>query len=103
MSRMHPVAFNGERLDADEFAYTTLAGGSGLNPAGIDQIVFFCPSAPGRMCMIGLTLGPQEDTPERRRWHWDGNMEQPSLTPSIGCDRRCGWHGHVTAGKWSPA
>lgn len=33
-------------------------------------------------------------------WEWDGNAEQPTLTPSVhhvGC-----WHGWLTAGQWVP-
>lgn len=35
-------------------------------------------------------------------WHWDGNRETPTLTPSIlhhPHDGRPDWHGYLTAGK----
>jgi len=38
------------------------------------------------------------------QWDWDGNVELPTLTPSIQqyhC--KCpglGWHGYLTAGEW---
>jgi hypothetical protein len=95
--KMHPISFNGERLDRDEFAWRTKAGGSGFNPQGIDAIVFWCGNGANRICEIQVTLGEVVDQPVRR-WHWNGDMQAPTLTPSIGCDHRCGWHGHITAG-----
>lgn len=34
-------------------------------------------------------------------WQWDGNLERPTIAPSIGCDAapRCGRHVTVTAGE----
>lgn len=35
-------------------------------------------------------------------WQWDGNIEKPTLTPSLNSklsdEKR--WHGHLTAGVW---
>ncbi len=36
-------------------------------------------------------------------WHWDGDLDDPTITPSIGCDKRCGWHGTIIKGELSPA
>ncbi len=42
-------------------------------------------------------------------WRWDGNVEKPTLTPSVHCkpvaprdggSGTVGWHGHLTKGKW---
>lgn len=36
-------------------------------------------------------------------WNFDGNREAPSITPSIDCKATgCGWHGHCTAGVFTP-
>lgn len=35
-------------------------------------------------------------------WAWDGNVEAPTLTPSVNCLGGCGWHGHVTNGECIP-
>ena len=32
-------------------------------------------------------------------WEWDGNRDQPTLTPSIDASKYGGWHGYLTAGK----
>lgn len=95
--RPHPHSFNGELLDRDEFGFTA-SGAPGFTPQGIDSIVFWCPNGAKRVCSIPLTLGDPVDGPNRR-WHWDGNMQAPTVTPSIGCDNRCGWHGNIQNGE----
>ena len=39
------------------------------------------------------------------KWHWDGNVEMPTLDPSIGSTGMnesppTGWHGYLRAGHW---
>ena len=39
------------------------------------------------------------------KWHWDGNVEKPTLSPSIGSlgmneTPPRGWHGYLQAGRW---
>lgn len=36
---------------------------------------------------------PQEPT-----WQWDGNVSEPTITPSIDCQNGCGRHFTVTRG-----
>jgi hypothetical protein len=44
-----------------------------------------------------------------KRWNWDGNVDAPTLTPSILHTKRvdgvypdgCGWHGYLTAGEFT--
>jgi len=31
-------------------------------------------------------------------WNWDGNEEEPTVTPSIRRLDGCEWHGHLTGG-----
>ena len=35
-------------------------------------------------------------------WQWDGNVEKPTLSPSIGCGHRPDfhWHGYLRAGRF---
>ena len=41
------------------------------------------------------------DVKEPGRWRWNGDLEQPTLHPSIDT---CGvWHGHVRAGRLEEA
>lgn len=32
-------------------------------------------------------------------WRWDGDIESPTLTPSI-LHRPCKWHGYLTSGEF---
>lgn len=70
------------------------------------HIIFVCPN--GHRC--GVFIGPRfvdRKNPDMACvWGWDGNMDRPTLTPSINCIAEkdgaktggCGWHGHITAG-----
>lgn len=56
---------------------------------------YICPRT-GRYCgevYIGLTK-PQASP----SWQWDGNTDEPTLSPSINCSGGCGWHGHLRKG-----
>lgn len=99
-----PISYNGQAMQRGEFGLRTHQGGAGFVPEGISAIVFYCPNGTNRICQIPLTLGPPVDADARgeRLWHWDGNMRAPTITPSIGCNTRCGWHGHITAGHTHP-
>lgn len=33
-------------------------------------------------------------------WKWDGNLDEPTLTPSIQRLGACKWHGYLRAGKF---
>lgn len=32
-------------------------------------------------------------------WHWDGNVERPTISPSIDCQGGCGRHFSIIAGE----
>ena len=58
-----------------------------------------CSKRKGQVCTILICLGaPQEP------FHgWDGNLEKPTVTPSIGCESRgCVFHGHIIKGLIHP-
>ncbi len=69
---------------------------------------FGCPRGKGHCC---VPLAPQT-TSKGHTWHWDGNRDAPTLTPSINCLSHnpndpaekyagCGWHGFLRAGIFS--
>ena len=33
------------------------------------------------------------------QWDWDGNREAPTFSPSINCEKHCGWHGYIRNGR----
>lgn len=35
----------------------------------------------------------------RPQWDWDGNPEAPTFSPSINCEKHCGWHGYIKKGR----
>jgi hypothetical protein len=75
-------------------------------PGATGHMIFVCPS--GKRC--GVLVGPQpvpKPNPNSLAvWGWDGNLERPTLTPSINCIAEkdgkptggCGWHGFVALG-----
>ena len=40
--------------------------------------------------------GKNGGTPQ---WDWDGNRQAPTFSPSINCEKHCGWHGYLRAGR----
>lgn len=88
-------------VPAGHFHFYTVHGDPDKREAGI---LFGCPCGCGQLKSVGF------DTHEssRARWHWDGNREAPTLTPSIlnyqtnGAGERIGehWHGLLTAGEF---
>lgn len=56
-------------------------------------LAFMCPCGCGAESYLPLQPSSEDG------WTWDGNMEKPTLTPSV-LQRGCGWHGYLTAGVW---
>jgi hypothetical protein len=69
------------------FEYYTRAGVEG--PAGM---IYGCPCGCGRTGALAFRPAPSPS------WHWDGNRDKPTLTPSV---HHVGhWHGWLRAGVW---
>lgn len=76
----------------------------GANGAA-DRILYGCPLRPGQSCNVPIS---PNTTAGGHTWTWDGNMEKPTLQPSINClaERNgeqlagCGWHAHITGGEF---
>lgn len=47
-----------------------------------------------------VPIGQQRDG-KGNTWTWDGNIERPTLSPSIDCGD-CKWHGHIQNGEYNP-
>jgi len=63
-------------------------------------VKLFCAVLPGGTYVdIPLRPVPQTDRPLNggHSWQWDGNLDTPTLTPSINSTGR--WHGWVRAGR----
>lgn len=63
-------------------------------------MTYVCPCGCKRIGFLNF------EEPERPRWSWDGNVESPTLTPSVhhvmhGLDgTTTHWHGWLTNGEW---
>jgi hypothetical protein len=63
----------------------------------VEGIAFRCPCG----CDYESWMPVHPDNPES--WHWDGNRDAPSLTPSVlQSGLPCKWHGYLTNGEWLP-
>lgn len=100
-----PYSYNGEQIAKDEFAFVHES-----TQPDKTAIVFHCRgTGRPRLChvLIKRGVGGPLDTTlpngNSSKVHgWDGNEQEPTLTPSIGCDQRCGWHGHIIKGEITP-
>ncbi len=114
---MSNVQYNKESVDAiylEKASYEELkAAGPGAftytyaegdperkRPIGM---IHFLPGAGYGHCNIRPYSG------KRASWNWDGNIEKPTLTPSVDArpaephgnyPGRIGWHGFLKAGRW---
>jgi hypothetical protein len=69
------------------FKYYVRARAEG--PAGM---IYGCPCGCGHTGALAFRPAPSPS------WHWDGNRDKPTLTPSV---HHVGhWHGYLTAGVW---
>jgi hypothetical protein len=55
-----------------------------------------CLRNPGMICSVRVGCGFKPDN-GRPSWSWNGDLDRPTLRPSINC-HGCGWHGGVLAG-----
>lgn len=83
-----------------ELDYTVIRSG---NPPGRALLVVSCvkPDGTPRSCNFGLSQnGPISDG---LVWGWDGNIEKPTVNPSINCHGGCGRHFTLINGvpNWS--
>ena len=45
------------------------------------------------------------DDEKSRQWECDGNRESPTFSPSVNCEKHCGWHGFppsCSPESWTP-
>lgn len=68
---------------------------------GLARFAWACPLT-GELCCggNGIVIGHPAKPSGAPTWSWDGNVEQPTLNPSINCNGGCGWHGYMRAGAF---
>lgn len=62
--------------------------------AGVDGPVGMLLKCPGCGRASGMDFKPRPSP----SWKWNGNRENPTLTPSINCVGCCQWHGWLSQG-----
>jgi len=58
---------------------------------------FICPCGCGDKDYLPLTLAPKQED----HWLWDGNLEAPTIAPSLARRTPCKWHGFLEQGRWN--
>lgn len=67
-------------------------------PGATAHMLFVCPKGQRCAVLMGPQPVPRSKPEDCYTWGWDGNLDRPTLTPSINCvPPGCGWHGHITA------
>jgi hypothetical protein len=68
------------------------------DPASVAWMEFRCPRSG---CYCGqIRAGYPAKPADSPSWQLDGNMEKPTLQPSINCISGCGWNGWLKAGAF---
>jgi len=56
-------------------------------------LIFICPCGCSTVHSIDVQPPKRQNT-----WTWNGDVEKPTVMPSIQCNTPCGWHGYLTNG-----
>ncbi len=59
-------------------------------------LIAVCPCGCGAVFSLDVNVGAVLP----RQWGWDGNMDKPTLVPSVRRMDGCQWHGHLMNGEW---
>lgn len=73
-------------------------------PEEMGALNFVCPCGCKRVHSLEVVRNAAEK--QERQWIWDGNVDRPTLSPSINSTVErggCGWHGWLTAGVFRAA
>lgn len=60
----------------------------------VTHLTFVCPCG----CQDAIIVPVNQE--KGSSWEWDGDIESPTLKPSILRKSGCGWHGYLTSGKF---
>lgn len=60
------------------------------------RMTFLCPCGCGSYGGVAVA----GDATKHPIWQWDGNLESPTIQPSIRFLGGCGWHGFLTNGSF---
>lgn len=69
----------------------------GTEAKDVHRFAYRCRSSNTAWCSVNLR-GRGHDI-AKRSWAWDGNIDKPTLSPSINC-QNC-WHGYIEGGVFN--
>lgn len=77
----------------------------GTAPQDVHRFAFVCrrskPAAAGdKPTFCSLNLRGRGHDVENKSWTWDGNIDRPTLAPSINCQNDQCWHGYIENGVY---
>lgn len=81
---------------AGDFAFKDAVGKGTKEAAKVERMEYRCPRT-GEYCG-SIRVGADQKPGGSPTWKWDCNFAVPTLTPSINCQGRCGWHGYLRSG-----
>lgn len=68
-------------------------------PETITGMLFACPCGCGDVSSIDFSNVPPKGS-DTERWEWDGDLDSPTLSPSLHKQGGCGWHGWLRNGEF---
>lgn len=91
----NPLNFEDESSWEEEGIFRRdLKPGSASWSEGYKAINFTCPCG----CGVVHCIPVEEGIKKTGAWLWDGNVQNPTLDPSMRRNRGCQWHGYLTKG-----
>jgi hypothetical protein len=99
-ARVEFLSITGDELKAGEapqrFTFRCVGHNRGRHPA-LEQMN--CGNLLIANSGHGIKRDGQGQNGGRPQWDWDGNREAPTFSPSIHCEKHCGWHGYIRGGR----
>jgi hypothetical protein len=93
-------------LQPGDFWLRRWEGGNTDDLTKADSLAFVCPASdPSNPVLCGgghgILIGIPGKPPESPSWAFNGDLQNPSLSPSVNCTGGCRWHGYLTNGIWN--
>lgn len=86
-------------VEPGQYILTTMYSDPTKQFAGM---VFMCPCGCGEKGSLAFDV-PVRTEREKQMWQWNGDVDKPTLTPSIQKTTGCMWHGFLKEGIFTNA
>lgn len=64
----------------------------------VGRLTFVCPCGCGSIGSVAVAPNPLDRGGNHPVWQWNGDLDKPTITPSIQFLSGCKWHGYLTEG-----